>query len=70
MRACVCVCVCACVCGVHVGVDVLGWQGIWVVASTALAVLLDSRVSYSDYLTSFHEPHSTPYRGHTALKKV
>ena len=62
--ACVCVWVCVCVC--------VDREEIWVFAGTAL-VIVWTAVSltsspYSDYLTSFHEPLSPPYRCYTVWK--
>ena len=55
---------------VFVCVYVLGREWSWVFASTALVVVWTAiyLTSYSDYLTGFHEPLSTPYRCHTSLK--
>ena len=69
---CVSVCVCVCVWHVCVCVCVLGREGSWVFASTALVVVWTAMylTSYSDYLTGFHEPPSPPYRCHTSFKNV
>ena len=55
VRACVRVCVCVCVC-----VCVLGVEGSWVFASTALLVVWTDMylTGYSDYLIGFREPLS------------
>ena len=56
-----------CVC-----VSVLGREGSWVFASTALVVVWTTMYlnSFSDWLTGFCEPLSPPYRYHTNLKNV
>ena len=64
MRVGVCVCVRACmhVC-VYCYYTVLGGDRSWVFASTVLVVVCMAvhLTSYSNYLTSFHEPLSSPY---------
>ena len=55
MHAYKCVCVC-----------VLGEEGSWVLANTALVLAWTAMylTGYSDYLTGFHEPPSPCYRCH------
>ena len=57
--------VCVCVC-------VLGREGSWVFAGTALVLVVVwmamCLTSYTDYLTGFHEPFLPPYRCHTSFK--
>ena len=68
-RECVCMCVCVCVC---VCVCALDREQSRVFASTALVVGWTAMylTGYSDNLSSFCEPLSTPCRCHTGLKKV
>ena len=54
-------CTCMCVC-------VLDGEGNWVFASTVGRAVYVT--SYRDYLTSFREPLSPPYRCHTNYKNV
>ena len=60
-----------CVC-MHAFMHVLQGKGSRVVASRALAVVQTALhlTSYSDCLTSFHEPLSPSYRHHSGLKNV
>ena len=70
---CVCVCVYVCVC-MHVCMCacVLDRDGSRVFASRALIVaqMTAYLTVYSDYLTGFREPLSSPYRHHTSLNNV
>ena len=68
-QVCLPACVCACVCVLaHACVCVLDREGRWVFASRALVVVRTAvyLTSYSDHLTGFREPLSSPCRRHPA----